>query len=610
MRYELSQSKQVASGRFGVTSNYLANSDQIQIKMAQGAKPGEGGELPGHKVSAEIAAVRGTTKGVGLISPPPHHDIYSIEDLAQLIHDLKNSQPNGQVSVKLVSEVGVGIVAAGVAKAFADHITISGGDGGTGAAAWTGIHRAGLPWELGLAETQQTLVLNGLRSRIRLQTDGQIKNGRDVVIAALLGAEEYAFSTAPLVALGCIMMRKCHLNTCPVGIATQDPELRAKFAGEPEHVVNYFTMLAEEVRDYMAIMGFHTMDEMIGRVDKLEMRKERLHYKSKGLDLSPILTPSSSLNPEAGVRHLMGQDHQLELALDNSFISKSADALKTKKPVYLEYPVNNLNRTVGTMLSYHVSKQYGEEGLPDGTIHIKLNGSAGQSLGFALAKGITLEVEGDGNDYVGKALSGGRIVVYPQKVLTDKQGFVAEDNVIIGNVAMYGGTSGDAYFRGMAGERFCVRNSGVDTVVEGVGDHGCEYMTGGHVVVLGATGRNFAAGMSGGVAYVMDEAKDFEDRCNMEMVGLEDVVVGSEDETRLRRMIETHLRLTGSPVARDLLMNWEQSLGLFTRVMPHDYAKALVDQKLEREAAEAVQAMQLGNTPESVRSGATASVSM
>ncbi len=492
--------KQVASGRFGVTSNYLANSDQIQIKMAQGAKPGEGGELPGQKVTDYIAHNRHTTPGVGLISPPPHHDIYSIEDLAQLIRDLKNANPTGEVSVKLVSEVGVGVVAAGVAKAKADHITISGHDGGTGAAVWTAIKGAGLPWELGVAETQQTLILNDLRSRIRLQTDGQLKNGRDVVVAALLGAEEYAFSTAPLIALGCIMMRKCHLNTCPVGVATQDPELRKKFSGKPEHVINYFHFLAEEVRQIMAELGFRNMDEMIGRVDKLEVNDKALNYKSRGLNLTPLLTPATSLNENnSGVYKTIPQDHGDFGRIDYKIIEQAREngALDGNNKLKVSMPITNLDRTTGTILSYEISKRYGEKGLPDNTIHIEFQGHAGQSFGFALAKGVTMEVEGDANDYVGKGLSGGKIVIYPNMDLLDK-GFAAENNVIVGNTCLYGATSGKAFLRGMAGERFCVRNSGATAVVEGIGDHGAEYMTGGILICLGPTGRNFAAGMSGG----------------------------------------------------------------------------------------------------------------
>lgn len=575
--------KQVASGRFGVTSNYLANSDQIQIKMAQGAKPGEGGELPGSKVSKYIALNRHTTPGVGLISPPPHHDIYSIEDLAQLIYDLKNANPNGEVSVKLVSEVGVGVVAAGVAKAKADHITVSGHDGGTGAAVWTAIKGAGLPWELGVAETQHTLVLNDLRSRVRLQTDGQLKNGRDVIIAALLGAEEYAFSTAPLIAMGCIMMRKCHLNTCPVGVATQDPVLRKKFTGKPEHVVNYFYLMAEEVRETMAQLGFRTMEEMIGRVDKLEVNPDVLHYKSRGLNLSALLTPATSLNEShSGVTKKFEQDHEIKERVDGDGMKKRIDyqileqakeALENKTPVSLKMPIDNLDRTTGTILSYTISTMYGTEGLPPDTIHVKFDGHAGQSFGFTLAKGVFLEVEGDANDYVGKGLSGGKVVVYPKAEAMDL-GFVPENNVIVGNVCLYGATSGNAFFRGKAGERFCVRNSGALAVVEGVGDHGCEYMTGGNMVCLGPTGRNFAAGMSGGVAWIYDPEGQFPERCNMGMVALEKVENPEEMEL-LRGFISEHQRHTGSTVAQAVLDDFGTAVTKFAKVMPHDYKRVL-----------------------------------
>jgi len=567
--------KQVASGRFGVTSHYLANSDQIQIKMAQGAKPGEGGELPGFKVTNYIAASRNTTPGVGLISPPPHHDIYSIEDLAQLIHDLKNANPIGEVSVKLVSEVGVGVVAAGVAKAKADHITISGGDGGTGAAAWTGVKGAGLPWELGLAEAQQTLVLNGLRSRVRLQTDGQLKTGRDVIIAACLGAEEFGFATAPLIALGCIMMRKCHLNTCPVGVATQDPVLRKKFSGKPEHVINFFFLLAEEIREYMASLGVRSLDELVGRSDLLEVDQSVLHYKNKGLDLSALLVKAELLNPGTPVVKTMDQDHELEKALDMMLVEKSKGALENGESVVIESDVNNLNRTVGTILSYNISKKFGKEGLPEDSIHIRLRGHGGQSLGFALAKGIFIEVEGDSNDYVGKGLSGGKIAVYPDSKALEN-GFVAQDNVIVGNVCLYGATSGKAFFRGKAGERFAVRNSGALTVVEGVGDHGCEYMTGGRVVILGETGRNFAAGMSGGIAYIYDPLGEFPDKCNMGMVVLEKVT--AEESHVLCGYLEEHLQYTSSPVARELLGDWGNTVDKFVKVMPLDYKKVLAAQ--------------------------------
>jgi glutamate synthase domain-containing protein 2/glutamate synthase domain-containing protein 3 len=587
--------KQVASGRFGVTSHYLANSDQIQIKMAQGAKPGEGGELPGFKVTKYIAQSRMTTPGVGLISPPPHHDIYSIEDLAQLIHDLKNAQPHGEVSVKLVSEVGVGVVAAGVAKAKSDHITISGGDGGTGAAAWTGVKGAGLPWELGLAETQQTLVMNDLRSRVKLQTDGQLKTGRDVVIAAILGAEEFGFATAPLIALGCIMMRKCHLNTCPVGVATQDPLLRKKFTGKPEHVINFFWLLAEEIREYMAQLGVKSLEELIGRTDLLEVDQNVLHYKNRGLDLSALLVPPSELHSSAGVVKQMEQDHELARALDNQFIEDAKPALNDGVPITLEYPVTNLNRTVGTMLSYEISSKYGAAGLPEDTIHIKLTGHGGQSMGFALAPGVFIEIEGDANDGVGKGLSGGKIAVYPHKD-TLQSGFVSQDNVIVGNVSLYGATSGKAYFRGKAGERFAVRNSGATAVVEGVGDHGCEYMTGGRVVILGDTGRNFAAGMSGGIAYVFDPEGAFPAKCNMGMVGLE--TVDSEEESKvLADYIRDHVSHTNSTRAEEILTNWDINVKKFVKVMPHDLKRVIAEaaqEEADAAAAAAAAALQQG----------------
>jgi glutamate synthase (NADPH/NADH) len=578
--------KQVASGRFGVTSHYLANSDQIQIKMAQGAKPGEGGELPGFKVTDYIAENRMTTPGVGLISPPPHHDIYSIEDLAQLIHDLKNAQPHGEVSVKLVSEVGVGVVAAGVAKAKADHITISGGDGGTGAAAWTGVKGAGLPWELGIAEAQQTLVINDLRSRVRLQTDGQLKTGRDVIIAACLGAEEFGFATAPLISLGCIMMRKCHLNTCPVGIATQDPELRKMFAGKPEHVVNFFFLLAEEVRGYLAQLGVRSIDELVGRADLLEMDHSALHEKNRGLDLSALLIPAQQLNPNAPIKKCVEQDHKLVDGLDNFLIAQARPALEEGIPVLIESPVNNLNRTVGTMLSYEISTKFGKEGLPENMIHVKLTGNGGQSMGFALAKGVFIEIEGDSNDYVGKALSGGSIAVYPHRDAL-AAGFVAEESVIVGNVCLYGATSGKAFFRGKAGERFAVRNSGALSVVEGTGDHGCEYMTGGRVVVLGDTGRNFAAGMSGGIAYIYDPAGSFPDKCNLGMVGLEQVT-DKEEETLLASYMQEHVTYTDSAVAKKLLKTWPKEARHFVKVMPHDYKRVLKEQEVIRAAEKAL----------------------
>ena len=566
--------KQVASGRFGVTIWYLTNSDELQIKMAQGAKPGEGGELPGRKVDETIARIRYSTPGVGLISPPPHHDIYSIEDLAQLIHDLKNSNPSARISVKLVSEVGVGTIAAGVAKAHSDHILISGDSGGTGASPLTSIKHAGLPWELGIAETHQTLVMNDLRSRVILQTDGGLKTGRDVVMAALLGAEEMGFSTGPLIALGCIMMRKCHLNTCPVGIATQDPVLREKFTGTPEHVVNYLFLVAEEARELMAQLGFRRMDDMIGRVDVLETRDAVDHWKADGLDLTPILTPAVRPHEDVEVRCTIEQDHGLDRALDQLLVKLSQEAIHHGRRVRLDLPIVNTNRTVGTILSHEVVKARGEAALPDDTIHIKLDGSAGQSFGAFLARGITLELEGDSNDYVGKGLSGGRLIIYPPRQST----FVPEENVIIGNVALYGATGGRAFFRGRSAERFCVRNSGAEAVIEGVGDHGCEYMTGGRAVILGPTGRNFAAGMSGGVAYVWDPQNRFNVRCNTETVELESVEDPS-DIDELRRLIELHRQYTGSSVASRVLEDWPRALSQFVKVMPTDYKRVLAERK-------------------------------
>ena len=563
--------KQIASGRFGVTINYLTNADELQIKMAQGAKPGEGGELPGRKVNDEIASVRHSTPGVGLISPPPHHDIYSIEDLAQLIHDLKNANRAARISVKLVSEVGVGTIAAGVSKAHADHILISGHDGGTGASPLTSVKHAGLPWELGLAEAHQTLVLNDLRSRVVLQTDGQLKTGRDVVIAALLGAEEMGFSTAPLVVLGCIMMRKCHLNTCPVGIATQDPELRKKFSGQPEHVVNYLFMVAEEARQIMAKLGFRDMNEMIGRTDVLDTSDALDHWKAQGLDLTPILAPAVKCRPDVEVYCTIEQDHGLEKALDNRLIELAGPALERGERVRAELPIQNINRTVGTMLSNEIAKAYGEELLPEDTIQLRFTGSAGQSFGAWLAKGVAMELEGDANDYVGKGLSGGKIVIYPPVEST----FVAEDNILVGNVCLYGAIKGKAFFRGRAAERFCVRNSGATAVVEGVGDHGLEYMTGGMVVVLGGTGRNFAAGMSGGVGYVLDEDGGFESRCNLDGVELETLAaIGDEAEmNRVRELIEEHHELTGSEVAQRVIENWQDATKKLVRVMPTEYKR-------------------------------------
>jgi len=574
--------KQVASGRFGVTAWYLANADELQIKISQGAKPGEGGELPGRKVDENIARIRHSTPGVGLISPPPHHDIYSIEDIAQLIHDLKNSNPSARVSVKLVAEVGVGTIAAGVVKAHADHILISGDSGGTGASPLTSIKHAGLPWELGLAETHQTLVLNDLRSRVVLETDGGLRTGRDVVIAALLGAEEFGFSTAPLITLGCIMMRKCHLNTCPVGIATQDPVLRAKFTGKPEHVVNYLFMVAEEARQLMAELGFRTIDEMIGRTDVLEARAAIDHWKADGLDLGPILAPAYRPHKDVEVLCTMAQDHGLDKALDNELIRQARSALDTGERVEIASPIVNTNRTVGTMLSHNLVKKWGEHGLPDGTIHIKLDGSAGQSFGAFLANGITLELEGDANDYVGKGLSGGQLIVYPPK----ESSFVSEENLIVGNVVLYGATGGSAFFRGLAAERFCVRNSGANTVIEGVGDHACEYMTGGRVVILGGTGLNFAAGMSGGVAYVLDEAGDFAGRCNGDMVDL-DPVESDEDQAELLRLIEQHHEYTGSEVAARMLSLWPEVLRKFVKVMPKDYKRVLAERQEHDQEGEA-----------------------
>jgi len=565
--------KQVASGRFGVTTEYLVNADQLQIKMAQGSKPGEGGQLPGHKISDYIAKIRYSTPGVGLISPPPHHDIYSIEDLAQLIHDLKNSNPRARVSVKLVAEVGVGTVAAGVAKAKADHITVSGHDGGTGASPLSSIKHAGLPWELGIAETQQVLVENGLRGRVVLQTDGQLKTGRDVVVAALLGAEDFAFSTAPLVATGCIMMRVCHLNTCPVGIATQDPELRARFTGTPEHVINYFFFVAEEVREHMARMGVRSFEEMIGRADKLRMREAVEHWKARGVDLSAILHRVEAPEGEA-IKHSENQDHGLKKSMDNELIERCRPALERKEHVRLSQPILNTNRTVGGMLSGEIARRHGGEGLPDGTIRIDFHGVAGQSFGAWATKGLTFTLEGTTNDYVGKGLSGGRLAVFPSKVAA----YEPEESIVVGNVALYGATAGEAYFRGFAGERFAVRNSGAETVVEGVGDHGCEYMTGGVVVVLGPTGRNFAAGMSGGVAFVLDEQEVFERLCNRDMVSLEAVESG-DDVALLRGTVERHLGWTGSSVAQRVLEDWEELLPKFVKVMPNDLKRVLEERQ-------------------------------
>jgi len=568
--------KQVASARFGVTTEYLVNADALQIKMAQGSKPGEGGQLPGHKVSEEIAKVRHSTPGVGLISPPPHHDIYSIEDLAQLIHDLKNANPHARVSVKLVSAEGVGTIAAGVAKAKADHITISGHDGGTGASPMSSIKYAGLPWELGVAETQQVLVENDLRGRVMLQTDGQMKTGRDVVIAALLGAEDFAFSTAPLVATGCIMMRVCHLNTCPVGIATQDPELRRRFTGTPEHVINYFFFVAEEIRELMAELGFRTFTEMVGRTDRLKAREGIEHWKTKGVDLSAILYRARA-DEDVAINHVEEQYHHLDEALDNELIERCKRALDNKENVRFPMPIKNTNRTVGGMLSGEIARRYGDEGLPDGTIRVDFEGVAGQSFGAWLTRGIMFDLKGTTNDYVGKGLSGGRIAVYP----SEDAAYESAQSIVVGNVALYGATGGEAYFRGYGGERFAVRNSGAETVVEGVGRHGCEYMTGGVVVVLGPTGRNFAAGMSGGIAYILDEEKRFEKLYNPEMVDLE-AVETEENVSHLRGLIERHLHWTGSTAAKRVLENWEEMLPKFVKVMPKDLKRVL----RERQEAE------------------------
>jgi glutamate synthase (NADPH/NADH) large chain len=570
--------KQVASGRFGVTSYYLVNSDELQIKMAQGAKPGEGGQLPGHKVDQYIAGIRYSTPGVGLISPPPHHDIYSIEDLAQLIHDLKNANRHARISVKLVAEVGVGTVAAGVSKAKSDVVLISGDSGGTGASPLTSIKHAGIPWELGLAETQQVLVMNDLRGRIRVETDGQLKTGRDVAVAALLGAEEYGFATAALVASGCVMMRVCHLNSCPVGIATQDPVLRKRFEGKPEHVVNLMMFIAEELREIMAALGFRTVDEMIGRVDRLEVREAIDHWKARGVDLSQVLH-SPDVPSSVAIRCCQSQDHGLERALDNTLIELARPALERRQPVEISLPIRNVNRTVCTMLSAEISRRWGSDGLPPATITIRFTGSAGQSFGAFMANGIAVTLEGDANDYFGKGLSGGRIVVYPPKDAS----FVAEDNIIVGNVSLYGATGGEVFLRGQAGERFCVRNSGVTAVVEGVGDHGCEYMTRGLVLVLGKTGRNFAAGMSGGVAYVLDADGDFKKRCNLGMVEIDPI--GDKDAESIHDLIRRHYDYTHSAVAWRVLSGWKEYLHKFAKVMPVEYRQVLAKQHLDSDAA-------------------------
>ena len=604
--------KQVASGRFGVTAEYLANADMSQIKMAQGAKPGEGGQLPGHKVDAVIAKVRHSTPGVGLISPPPHHDIYSIEDLAQLIFDLKNVNPDSDVSVKLVSEVGVGTVAAGVAKAKSDHVTISGFEGGTGASPLTSIVHAGSPWEIGLAETHQTLVLNQLRTRIAVQVDGGLRTGRDVVIGAMLGADEFGFSTAPLIASGCIMMRKCHLNTCPVGIATQDPELRQRFTGTPEHVINYFFFVAEEAREIMASLGIRRFDEMIGRSDYLDQRKAIAHYKAAGLDFSRIMH-KPDVGADVPIHNMERQDHGLDTVLDRWLIKQSQPALEASEPVQIVGDIRNTDRTVGAMLSGEVAKRYGHDGLPEDTINVRLTGTAGQSFGAFLAHGVSLELTGEANDYVGKGLSGGRLVIRPP----DESKIIPEESIIVGNTVLYGAIAGECYFRGVAGERFAVRNSGAIAVVEGTGDHGCEYMTGGIVIVLGQVGRNFAAGMSGGIAYVLDEEGNFEQHCNLAMVELEPLPADDKvmeklshqggdlethgrvdvmrdmtqyDTERLHQFIEQHARYTNSDRARMILDDWERYHPLFVKVMPVDYRRALEEMQTARRPAASAQA--------------------
>jgi glutamate synthase (NADPH) large chain len=560
----------VASGRFGVTANYLVNADELQIKMAQGAKPGEGGQLPGHKVDEVIAKLRYSIPGVGLISPPPHHDIYSIEDLAQLIYDLKNVNPQARVAVKLVAEAGVGTVAAGVSKAHADVVLISGDSGGTGASPLSSIKHAGIPWELGLAETQQVLLLNDLRSRIKVQTDGKLQSGRDVVIAALLGAEEFGFATTPLITMGCIMLRKCHLNTCSVGIATQDPVLRARFTGQPEHVINFFFFIAEQVRQHMAKLGFRTVDEMVGRVDRIDAAIADAHWKARGIDLSSILfTPT--LPSHVKRRRTQMQDHGLDRALDHALIEQAKPALQSKSKVTGSFAIRNVHRTVGAMLGGEIARRYGTAGLPDETIHFRFAGSAGQSFGAFVPKGVTLELEGDSNDYLGKGLSGGRIIAYPPKTSS----FLPEDSILVGNVVLYGATSGEVFLNGIAGERFAVRNSGATAVVEGVGDHGCEYMTNGLVIVLGSTGRNFAAGMSGGCAYVYDDQGDFSTRrCNRAGVDLEPLIA-DEDVKLVRGLMHRHIELTGSPQAAWILEHWDTTQARFIKVFPHEYKRVM-----------------------------------
>ena len=560
--------KQVASARFGVTSYYLTQADELQIKMAQGAKPGEGGQLPGHKVDDWIGKTRHATPGVGLISPPPHHDIYSIEDLAQLIFDLKNANRAARINVKLVSKAGVGTIAAGVAKAKADVILISGNDGGTGASPISSIKHAGLPWELGLAETHQTLVKNKLRSRVVVQADGQMKTARDIIIATLLGAEEWGVATAALVVEGCILMRKCHLNTCPVGVATQDPELRKRFTGNADHIVNFFQMLTRELREIMAELGYRSIEEMVGQVDGLEMRESITHWKYSRLDLSAILYKEPA-EASTGLYHQEAQDHGLSEVLDWQLLKAAASAIEQGKRVTASFPIKNTNRTVGTIVSNEISKKYAAAGLPDETIHFSFTGTAGQSFGAFAARGLTLELEGDANDYFGKGLSGARLIVYPSR----QSSFVPEENILIGNVAFYGATSGEAFIRGKAGERFAVRNSGARVVVEGVGDHGCEYMTGGVALILGATGRNFAAGMSGGIAYVYDVNDQFAQYCNTEMVDLDPV--GEEDIAVLQEMLEKHHRYTGSTLAGFVLEDLANQLKSFVKIFPREYKKVL-----------------------------------
>jgi glutamate synthase (ferredoxin) len=572
--------KQVASGRFGVTSNYLTNAQEIQIKMAQGAKPGEGGQLPGRKVNAAIAKTRSSTPYVGLSSPPPHHDIYSIEDLSQLIYDLKSANREARINVKLVSEVGVGTVAAGVSKAKADVILISGFDGGTGASPLTSLKHAGLPWELGIAEAQQTLVLNDLRNRVVLECDGQLKTGRDVAIACLLGAEEFGFATAPLVASGCIMMRVCHLNTCPVGIATQNPELRKKFEGKPEHVVNYMYFVAQELREIMAQLGFRTINEMVGQVQKLDRKKAIEHFKARGIDLSPIL---HQIPVPIGTKlyNTQKQQHFIENSIEFQIIEKAHPSLFRKEKTILDFPIHNTDRAVGAIISNEISKIYGNDGLPENTLKINFTGSAGQSFGAFATKGLTMVVNGNTNDYVGKGLSGAKLVIK----VPEKTTFKPEENIIIGNVALYGATSGEAYINGKAGERFCVRKSGAKAVVEGIGDHGCEYMTGGVAVVLGPVGRNFGAGMSGGIAYVLDEHKNFEKNCNMEALNLLPVDEDN-DIAQLRQLIENHYNATQSPLAQRILEKWEYYLLKFIKIFPEEYKQALI--RLEKEKLEII----------------------